>query len=75
MLARKDEVTMARGVPRLSTQYVFHAEYFFALGQEHSVWFYLMSAWFYEDEDEKEYEFPEGERQLEIDYVDERKAA
>ena len=40
-------------VPRLSEHYLFHAEYFWAMGNEHSAWFYLMSAWFYEDEDEQ----------------------
>lgn len=40
-----------RRVPRLSEYYAMYAEYFHAQGQEHSVWFYLMAAWFYEDED------------------------
>jgi hypothetical protein len=46
---------MARRVPRLSEHYETTAYYFWTLGNEHSVWFYLMAAWFYEDEDEKEY--------------------
>ena len=44
---------MARRVPRLSEHYEFQAEYWFEMGNEHSVWFYLMAAWFYEDEDEE----------------------
>lgn len=44
-----------RRVPRLSEHYETAAHYFWTLGQEHSVWFYLMAAWFYEDEDEKEW--------------------
>lgn len=44
---------MARNrVPRLSKHYECWALYFFERGEEHSVWFYLMAAWFYEDEDE-----------------------
>ncbi len=44
---------MARRVPRLSEHYLVCAEYFWGLGNDHSVWFYLMAAWFYEDEDEE----------------------
>jgi len=44
---------MARRVPRLSEHYEFQAEYWFEMGNMHSVWFYLMAAWFYEDEDEE----------------------
>lgn len=44
-----------RRVPRLSEHYEITALYFFNLGNEHSVWFYLFAAWFYEDEDEKEW--------------------
>ena len=43
-------------VPRLSAYYECCALYFFGLGQEHSVWFYLFAAWFYEAEDEKEWD-------------------
>jgi hypothetical protein len=54
---------MARRVPRLSWHYECYAEYFFVRGlqedgtircsEEHSIWFYLMAAWFYEDDDEE----------------------
>lgn len=40
-------------VPRLSEHYLCWALYWFDRGAEHSVYFYLMAAWFYEDEDEK----------------------
>jgi hypothetical protein len=40
-----------RRVPRLSEHYLLYAEYFWLRDMEHSVWFYLMAAWFYEDED------------------------
>lgn len=43
---------MPRHIPRLSEHYQLMAEYFHALGNDHSVWFYLMAAWFYEDEDD-----------------------
>ncbi len=43
---------MRQPVPRLSDHYQLMAEYFFIMGNDHSVWFYLMAAWFYEDEDE-----------------------
>lgn len=46
---------MARRVPRLSEHYELTAYYFWTLGNEHSTWFYLFAAWFYEDEDEKEW--------------------
>lgn len=45
-----------RAVPRLSESYLFQAEYWWARGQTHSVWYYLMAAWFYEEEDEEIYQ-------------------
>lgn len=44
---------MARRVPRLSEHYLMQAFYWELLGNDQSVWFYLMAAWFYEDEDEE----------------------
>ena len=42
---------MARKVPRLSAYYEAWALYWFERDMEHSMWFYLMAAWCYEDED------------------------
>ncbi len=42
-------------VPRLSEYYELSALYFFNVGQEAQCWFQLFAAWFYEDEDEKEW--------------------
>lgn len=44
-----------RRVPRLSEHYECWALYWHERGMEISVWFYLFAAWFYEDEDEKEW--------------------
>ena len=38
-------------VPRLSSHYEDWALYWFDRGMDHSMWFYLMAAWCYEDED------------------------
>lgn len=35
----------------LSDHYLRWAEYWFALDMHHSVWFYLMAAWCYDEED------------------------
>ena len=40
-------------VPRLSDHYRCWAEYLFERGMEHSLWFYLLAAYFYEAEDEE----------------------
>jgi hypothetical protein len=53
-------------VPRLSEHYELAALYYFGLGQDVQVWFTLMAAWAYEDEDEKEYRAYQGE-QIEFD--------
>ena len=44
---------MRNRVPRLSKHYVMLVQHFYAQGNHHRVWFYLMAAWFYEDEDEE----------------------
>jgi hypothetical protein len=46
---------MARRVPRLSEYYELSALYFFNLGHDAQCWFQLFAAWFYEDEDEREW--------------------
>lgn len=53
-------------VPRLSEHYETAALYYFGLGQDMQVWFTLMAAWAYEDEDEKEYRAYAGQ-QIEFD--------
>lgn len=51
-----------RYVPRLSEYYEMSALYFWERGQEAQCWFQLMAAWFYEDEDEKEYTAFKGQQ-------------
>lgn len=53
-------------VPRLSEHYEMAALYYFERGQEHQVWFTLMAAWAYEDEDDKEYRAYRGQ-QIELE--------
>lgn len=38
-------------IPRLSAHYEAWALYWFDRGMHQSMWFYLMAAWCYEDED------------------------
>lgn len=42
-------------VPRLSEYYELSAVYFWQRGQDAQAWFQLFAAWFYEDEDEREW--------------------
>jgi hypothetical protein len=53
-------------VPRLSEYYELSAVYFFNRGQLEQCWFQLMAAWFYEDEDEKEWRAGQESSQLEL---------
>lgn len=45
-------------VPRLSAYYELSAVYFWQRGQDAQAWFQLFAAWFYEDEDGREYGAP-----------------
>lgn len=53
-------------VPRLSSYYEMSALYFHERGQEPQCWFQLFAAWFYEDEDEKEWH-PYAGAQISLD--------
>jgi hypothetical protein len=49
-------------VPRLSSYYELTALYFWERGQGEQCWFQLFAAWFYEDEDGKEWSAYRGQQ-------------